>query len=271
MAKVFKALFVICILVVVLIGVLFVFRNQVVKFVVSTGVKKVTGLKLDITDLNLGIPETVIGINGMQIYNPKGYEDRLMVDMPEIYVDYDLSAILKNDIHLKEVRIDLREMIIVKNRDGELNIDSLKIVKSAEQDQVAVEKEKPKEEKKKTNFRVDHLKLKIGRVVYKDYSSGPKPSIKEYDLNIDDSYDNITDPQALARLILVRALINTNIANFKIKNLQGLTADTLNMTIGELGGGVKQGVGVGESLGESAKEITEKAGQAIKNIFNLGE
>ncbi|MDP8216534.1 MAG: AsmA family protein [Candidatus Kaelpia imicola] len=272
MAKLFKVLFILCILVLVLIGAMFVFRDQVVKFVVSAGVKKITGLRLDMADLNLDIPETIISIEGMQLYNPRGYEDKLMVDIPEIYIDYDLSAILKNDIHLKEVRINLREMIVVKKRDGELNLDSLKVVKSADREQVAAKaKEEKPEEKKKTNFRVDHLKLKIGRVIYKDYSSGPKPVIKEYDLNIDDSYDNITDPQALARLILVRALINTNIANFKIKNLQSLTANTLNMTIGELEGGVKQGIGISETLGESAKDITEKAGQAIKNIFNLGE
>ncbi|MDP8253027.1 MAG: AsmA family protein [Candidatus Kaelpia aquatica] len=270
MAKLFKALVVICILVVVLIGAVFIFRNRIVKLAVSTGVKKITGLKLDIANLNVGIPETIISIEGMQLYNPPGYVDKIMVDMPEIYVDYNLAAILKNDIHLKEVRINLREMIIVKTKDGGLNFDSLKVVKSAEEEQVVVKEDGPGE-KKKTRFRIDHLKLKIGRVVYKDYFSGSKPSIKEYNLNIDESYDNITDPQALARLILVRALINTNIASFKIKNLQGLTANTLNMTIGELEGGVKQGVGIGETLGGSAKDITEKAGQAIKSIFNLGE
>ncbi len=270
MAKVFKFLFIICIFVVVMVGAIFIFRDQVIKFTVSAGVGKITGLRLDIEDLNVGIPETIVDIKGMQLYSPKGYEDKLMVDIPEIYIDYDLTAILKNDIHLNEVRIDLREMIIVKKRDGKMNLDSLKVVRSAETEDVAIKEEVGKKNKK-TNFRIDHLKLKIGRVIYKDYSSGSEPSIKEYNLNIDDSYDNITDPQALARLILVRALINTNIANFKIKNLQSLTADTLNITIGELEGGVKQSVGVGEAIGGSAKDITGKATEAIKSIFNLSQ
>ncbi len=270
MAKVFKFLLIVCVFVIVMIGVIFIFRDQVIKFTVSAGVRKITGLRLDIEDLNVGIPETIIDIKGMKLYNPKGYEDKLMVDIPEIYFDYDLIAILKNDIHFNEVRIDLREMVVVKKKDGEMNLDSLKVVKSVETEDKTVKGEDTKE-KKKTNFRIDHLKLKIGRVIYKDYSVGSKPSIKEYNLNIDDSYDNITDPQALARLILVRALINTNIANFKIKNLQGLTADTLNMTIGELEGGVKQGVGVGETISEGVKDITGTTTEAIKNIFNLGK
>jgi uncharacterized protein involved in outer membrane biogenesis len=269
MAKFFKFLSIVFLFVIVMLGAIFIFRDQVVKFTVSAGVRKITGLKLDIDSLSAGIPKTIISIQGMQLYNPKGYEDKLMVDIPEIYVDYDLAAILKNDIHLKEVRIDLREIVVVKQSNGEMNIDSLKVVKSAETEEAAVKKEN--QEKKKTNFRIDHLKLKIGRVLYKDYSAGSKPSIREYNINIDSSYENITDTQALVRLILVRALINTNISNLKIKNLQDLTASTLNMTVDELGGGIKKGIGSGQSLGEGVKDATDKTTETIKSLFNLGK
>jgi hypothetical protein len=43
-------------------------REPIVKFSVEKGVKNVTGLKLGIAELNIGIMKTVIGDNGSQTF-----------------------------------------------------------------------------------------------------------------------------------------------------------------------------------------------------------
>jgi len=231
---------------VILAACLVLFKNVVARIAVSSTVKTLTGLKLSIKDMNINIRNTFIEIDGMKLYNPEGFTDRLMVDMPQIYIDYDLPAILKGNVHLEEVRINLRELMVVKNKNGELNLDSLKVVKESKKEK---ESQAVKEASKKTNFKIDVLELKIGRVIYKDYSKDKEPEVKEYKVNIDEKYKNITDIQALGRLIIIRALMNTN-----LEKLGNIPLNAFKKTIG----GVSKTKGVVEGLGGKAAETIKK-------------
>ena len=74
------------------------------------------------------------------------------------------------------------------------------------------------------------MRLKIGKVVYTDYSSG-QPVNKEFKINIDQTYENITDLYSVARLIVLKAMMSSgisNLVNFDVKGLQGSVTDALN-------------------------------------------
>jgi hypothetical protein len=168
-----------------------------------------------------------------------------MLDMPEIYVDYNLPAVFKGKVHLEEMRIDMNEFIVVKNEKGELNLNSLKVVQA----QKEAEKPETKEKGKVPEIQIDNLELKIGKVVYKDYSEGGTPSVKEFNINLKEKYRNIKNPYALVSLIVVKALMNTTIASlidFDLGELQSTISDTL-LTAQKV-----------------AEEAREKAEEAIK-------
>jgi hypothetical protein len=270
-------------IVLVIIIALFIGKNMIIKTSVTTGVKAVTGLKLSIKSMNVGVFKSLIGINGLQLHNPEGFEDKLMVDLPEIYVDYNLGAIMGGKVHLEEVRLHLKEFTVVKNEAGELNLDSLKVVK-AEEDEKGGEEgtEKDDGEKEKTkmpDIQIDLLELKIDKVIYKDYSKGTSPKVKEFNVNIDERYENITDPQSFVRLIIVKALKNTTIAslaNFDIGKLQkGLTETVRKTTEKALetpGKALEAGKDlIEEKASETAKEAVEKAADTIKKFLPFGK
>ena len=147
-----------------LVAVLLFAKNIIAKVSVEKGVEMVTGLRLDMQSLDVGIIETLIGIEGLQLYNPEGYKDKVMVDIPEIYVDYDLGAFFKGEVHLEEVRLNLKEFVVVKNEKGELNLNALKVVKEEGKEEVVEEKTSVKEEKTKMPpLQIDVLELKIGK------------------------------------------------------------------------------------------------------------
>ncbi len=104
-------------LVVILLIVLLIGKNFIAKKAVTGGVKAVTGIEMDIDSMDVGILNTLVGINEMKLYNPTEFSDRVMIDIPEIYVDYDLSAFIKGTAHLTEVRINLKELTVVKDND----------------------------------------------------------------------------------------------------------------------------------------------------------
>ncbi|HPN73053.1 MAG TPA: hypothetical protein PKZ41_03555, partial [Candidatus Omnitrophota bacterium] len=175
--------------------------------------------------LDIGIISTLVGIEDLKLFNPAGFEDKLMLDMPEIYVDYDLPAILGGKIHLNDVRLEMKEFYVVKNAKGELNLNSLNVVKQQKAAEPAAG-----EKGKMPEMQIDSLTLKIGKVVYKDYSKGGAPQVQEFNIGLDEKYSDINDPQELVSLIVVKALANTTIAklaNFDVKGLQSSIGDTL--------------------------------------------
>ena len=259
-------------IVLVLLIALFFGKNVVIKTSVTAGVRTMTGLKLSIRGMDFGIFKTLIGINELQLYNPSGFVDKLMIDCPEIYVDYDLGAFMKGRTHLEEVRLHLKEFIVVKNEAGELNLDSLKVVKEEEKEVI----DEGKKEKTKTReLQIDVLELRIDKVVYKDYSKGTPPKVKEYNVNIDDRFENITDPKTFGRLIIVKALKNTTIAsltNFDLGKLQRGISGTVRKTAEKALETPGRAIEIGKDAGEKARETAEeKVKKAIEAEKKAGE
>lgn len=229
-------------------------KNILVKTVVESGVGMVTGLRMNIRSFDLGIVNTVVRIKDMKLFNPKGFPDKVMLDMPEVYVDYDLPALIRGRIHLREAGINVKEFMVVKNADGKLNLDSLKVVRAEK------ETEKPAAKGKAFEMRIDDLHLVIGKVVYKDYSKGGKPSVREFNIDLNEKYSNVDHPAQLVSLVVVKALTNTTIAKltgFDLKELRGNIGsimDTAEKIIGP----------VGEGMGEAVTKTAQQAEEAVK-------
>jgi uncharacterized protein involved in outer membrane biogenesis len=257
-----KFLTILLVVVVVIVIVLFA-KDLIIKTGVEKGVALVTGLKLNIGSLKVGILKPIIDIKDLNLFNPASFPDRTMVDMPEIYVNYDLPAIIGGKIHLPELRLALKEFIVVKNAQGELNLDALKTVQAQKEGKSPAEKGAGRA----PAIKIDALMLSIGKVIYKDYSKGTPPKVKEFNLNLNESYTNVDNPYSLASLIIVRALMYTSIAaltNFDLKGLQG--------TVGGVLGSAQKAVSTAASTAqEVGKQATDTIKGLLKNPFGSGK
>jgi len=268
-----KKLIIIAVCIILVIAVVALGKDMIIKAAVEKGAEVVTGLKLNIASLKVGVLRTIVDIRSLKLFNPVGFKDALMIDMPQIYVDYDFPALLKGKVHLLKARLDLKEFIVVKNEKGELNLDSLKVVQAQKEGK----KPEDKSSGKLPEIRIDSLELKIGKVVYKDYSGGGEPSVREFNVNLDEKYSNITDPYALASLIIVKALTNTTIANltnFNLQGLQGTVGDVLKtaqniatQVVGEAANVAKEAVQTTGEFVQVTTDTAKKAADSIKGIF----
>ncbi len=248
--------------IVVVLLVLSGIKNFIIKAGVEKASEMVTGLKLDIGGLNVGILKTFAGIKELRLYNPKGFEDKLMVEAPEIYVDYDLPAILKGHVHLYDVRFNLKECTIIKNKDGKLNLDSLKSIQQAGAKEPSAKEAKGKP----ANFKIDQLELKIGRVVFKDYTTGSTPRVLTFNIDLDERYENITDPNALVNLIVLKVVTNTTIGKLINLDISGLK-DTVGNTLESARHLTTQATSrAGEALGAAGKTLTDTAGNLTDKL-----
>jgi uncharacterized protein involved in outer membrane biogenesis len=260
MEEIMKKFLIIIIVLIVIFGLtlagLYMFRDNLLKVAIEKGIEHTTGLDITIGNIKTDIRKTNITINNLLMNNPKDFKDRVMVDMPHIYADYNLSALMQGDIHLYSMIIDIKECSVVKNKDGKLNLDYLKPI----QDMADQAKAIRKPQADAPDFRIDNLELKIGRVYYKDYSSGPIPHTLQFDLNMDEKFSDITDADTIVNLIVFKAIMNTTIGSLirlDINSLRNNIGNTLSTA---------QNV-AGRAVQSTAKTATDAAGKVLTLPF----
>ena len=86
------------------------------EFLVSR-IRHKTGMDVKIASVHVGLMSPTISIEGLKLYNRPEYGGSLCLDMPELHIDYDLSAIRSRRLHLTLVRLDLAELSILETRD----------------------------------------------------------------------------------------------------------------------------------------------------------
>lgn len=249
-------------IIVVIFILLLVFKNILIKMAVEEGTKKVTGLELTIGTMDVGLLASKVDITDMRLLNPPGFHDKVMIDMSKFLVDFELASFFKKRAHLQTVELNLKELMVVRNKERKLNIDALTAVGQKKQGEKPVEQKEAKQEKKAPQITIDKLILKIGKVVYKDYSLGGTPFTKTFTIGINEVYRDVTDPNELVKLIIVRALEGTGIAqlaNFDLGTLKADVSDTLQKGVsGATEAGQKELGAVGETTTKEAEKKVEE-------------
>jgi len=198
---------------------------------------------------------------GLCVLNPPGFHDSTMMDLPEIYVDYDLGALLKGKARLEEVRLNLNELVVVKSEQGKVNLHSLQAIKASKQPAAPQQEQRPAAPP--PPITVDTLELNIGKVVYKDYSAGTA-QVKEFNVDVHERFHHITNPYALVGLIVTRALIKTTVArltNLDLGALQSEVTTLLRDSLDQTLEGVRKG-----AIGP-AEDALKGTTDTLKNFF----
>lgn len=151
---------------------------------------------------------------------------------------------------------------LVKNDNGELNVQQLKPVKQKEEGKELEKKEA--EAGKLPDIYIGSLALKVGTVKYKDYSSDPAaPSVRTFNVDIDETYEDIDDPYTLVRLILISALRKTAVSDLVDVPMQGV--DKVMRTAQKMAGQTQAVVkDTAETATEAAGTATETVGKTLQ-------
>lgn len=127
MKFIFKWLFRLFLLAVVLIVIFFLSLNSILRVVIEHNIRAQTGMDAEIGRFKLGLLEPTIEIQNLKIYNPPSFGGTPLLNIPEIYVEYDRAALAKRAIHVTLMRFNLGELDLVKNQAGQTNIFALDI------------------------------------------------------------------------------------------------------------------------------------------------
>ncbi len=251
--KVFKW---ISISVVIIIIALLLGRNVLIKHAVQLGIKKATGINTSIDKINIGLFQSTIQIKGLTIYNPEGFKGETLAKVPLIYLDYEPGSLLHRKIHCTEMKINVNEITIVRNKRGEINLNRLK--------SIAEKTGSPQKAKKKkeTEARIDKLILTVDHVKFVDYSKGPKQLIIPIGLNCEE-FKNLNSTEEIVRVIILKTIVSAGLYNI------GISIDKVSAGLEHVGGKGMETLKRG--LEKYSKSIKSKIHKILKKLKMLSD
>jgi hypothetical protein len=103
-----------------------IFKDSLLKTITRWNIKASTGLEASIGKFKLDLSGSRLQIINFRIYNDPAFGKSPLLDVPEIYVQFDPEQAAAGRLHFKEVRFNLAELNVVRNTNGITNVEALK-------------------------------------------------------------------------------------------------------------------------------------------------
>jgi len=118
---VFRWAFRFLLLAIVLVIGLLLLKDTIARSFAEQQIRRSTGYDAKVGKVQLGLLEPRINIEGLVIYNPAEFGGSPLIDAPDIHVEYVPGELAGHKVHLKFLRLNIREMNIVQNN-GRTNL-----------------------------------------------------------------------------------------------------------------------------------------------------
>jgi uncharacterized protein involved in outer membrane biogenesis len=162
MKFVFRWLFRCFILLVILVIAGILLLDTIAKAVAEYRIKHKTGLDVKIGKMEIGLFNSKATLENLVIYNSAEFGGSPLIDLPELHIEYDRSALFSRKLQCKLVRLNLAQINVVENKNGRLNLEAL---------QQRVKLVKPPSQKKSTQpdyqfIGIDTLNFTLGKATF---------------------------------------------------------------------------------------------------------
>jgi hypothetical protein len=225
--------------------------------IVTGLIKKRTGFDATVQRLYINPFTASIYVNQLKINNPDAFPQSDFVSVNEFKTAVEPNSIFSDRVVVRDAVFDIAFIAVVKNAQGQTNIDAFKAgahPASPDQKNDATKPDQPPLPAKKTppkQFLIRHLVVKLDKIILADYS-GSEPNVREIPLNINRTFTDVTDLKQIS-VPLLADLTVAGVGKFA-NNLLGLM---LPAPILESLGVVTKGTG----------SILKGTGQKTKDLF----
>ncbi len=187
--------------------------EQIIRRVIDNSLEKIIGSSIIIDDVDINRASNSLTVKGFKLYNPPGYPEGVLLDVPEAVIKYDLSRLAQGQLIIPSIIVHVRQLIAVKNQEGKFNVDELKVTQKEIASHPA-----PKKPSWLPTVQVGMLRLSVGMVVEKDYLKGvSEPVVSAFEVNIKEQvYKDIPTFHDFFLLILKESMKKTAIKGAKI-------------------------------------------------------
>ncbi|MDD5487770.1 MAG: hypothetical protein PHH49_02260 [Candidatus Omnitrophica bacterium] len=210
--------------------------------------------ELSLTKLSLGIKDIVF-------YQPLGFGHDVLARVPEVYVDMGGLPISDGRMRFDEIFLYIAEFDIVRGRDGKLNLSALPRVvgDGNKNDRVG------KPQGKDRGIIIKKFRVKADTLRYIDLSGANAPSIKKYELNIDQIFYNVDDPGDAFGKLANRAFHRAGMAGMLNLPAEGVKS-VVRVGKHALASPVSMAEDTAKSVGKNAQDFISTAGGLLSGV-----
>lgn len=162
-----------------------------------------TGLYVRIDRMHVGFTEPVISLQNFKLYNRPEFGGGLLLHLQELHLEYDPEKLRSGQLHLDRLRLDLRELNIVRNATGHTNLTDF-LDRTAAEGRAAWSRRLPARQFGFTG--IDTLDLSLGRIRFIDLGNPRRTREARFDVEHLEikNIRNEDDLYGVAGLVLVR-------------------------------------------------------------------
>ncbi len=120
----FKILWWLTFVVIFLVIIVLANREWIAKELAERQIRVATGMEPQIGDSSFSVLEPKVTLGNFKLFNTAEFGGTLFLDVPELHVEYDRAALRRHELHITLMRVNLRELDVVKNAAGATNLMS---------------------------------------------------------------------------------------------------------------------------------------------------
>lgn len=166
-----------------------------------------TGFDATVSSLSCNPFTGRLTIRGLVLTNPASFTTGDFLQLREFRAVGDVWSLLSDRVSLDELTLDIRRIALVRRGDGRSNADlfaqnlgfvPIPAMTPASRPTPTVAPSTPSEvaPSPAKKFRIMRLAIRVDQLVLADYS-GAAPDVKQYDLAVDQHYENVTEPKQI--------------------------------------------------------------------------
>ncbi len=180
------------------LALILVFRDLIIKQVIVSVGSSAVGAPLKVGGFSLSLLTGQMRMDHVVLDNPADFTRVPLIEIAHIQVSYFPLDLIRGKLYFSLIDLDVKQLSIERNKVGQYNVASLKI-----KPQKSSEKINSQESFKPLDMRIDHLKLNVDRVTFRDEMKDGQIKESNHGVGLHQkTFSNITSPQQLVALIM---------------------------------------------------------------------
>ena len=168
--------------------------------IVTGLIKKRTGFDATVQHLYVNPFTASVYISQLKINNPDTFPQNDFISVNEFKTAVEPGSVFSDRVVVKDAVFDVAFIAVVKNAQGQTNINAFKAGVQAANPEVKAPDQKdqpkpaaaPEEKTPPKQFLIHHLVVKLDKIIIADYS-GPEPKVHEMPINLNRTFTDVTD------------------------------------------------------------------------------
>jgi hypothetical protein len=212
--------------------------------------RRLTGLNIEVKVVSANPFTGHLVVKNLQAFNPSNYPARDFVELRELSADVELFSAFKDQLVVDSLDLNIAKLEVIRLHDGRSNLsECLAAIAGPPLPPGTTVSGRPRQ------YLVKRLHVELDQFILADYT-GSKAEVRTFDLRINQTYLNISNPRQLIVPQLVRTLYSF-----------GLYHDVEQLLPGDLGKVLADAVSGLSAVGSKARDSVQKTGDFLKGVW----